>query len=338
MRKERTNTLFTVGTVLLIMTALIGFLFIRGSAGADDSANTVKSSNEQSIYNILLLGRDSAAGLCDVMIIVSIDTESGNTFVVQIPRDTYFDYTDESYKKINGAPSSQGIADFTNALGSALGIKIDFYLSIDYDALTQMVDALSGVEIDIPMDMSYEDPYQNLSINFKAGKQVLDGKAALEFLRYRAGYVTGDLGRIDAQKLFINAFAKRITEKKNPAIFLNIFNIVKNRAQTNIREQDIVLIGLRSAKSKGGNIYYVTAPGEAIQSSKSGAWYYILSKESMMKLLCSHLGVLKNENDFDKEEKFVDNNIKSFYDIYNKRCGYKIYSAQEIGNNEITIN
>ena len=169
MKKEGTNTLFTVGTVLLIMTALIGFLFIRGSAEYDNSANTVKSSNEQSIYNILLLGRDSAAGLSDVMIIVSIDTESGNTFVLQIPRDTYFNYTEDSYKKINGAPASQGISAFANALGSALGIKIDFYLSIDYDALTQMVDALSGVEIEIPMDMSYEDPYQNLSIKFKAG-------------------------------------------------------------------------------------------------------------------------------------------------------------------------
>ena len=78
------------------------------------------------------------------------------------------------------------------------------------------MDNLSGIEIDLPYDMDYEDSSQNLSIHLKAGKQTLGGKEALGFLRYRSGYVTGDLGRIDAQKLFLNAFINRLGTITNP--------------------------------------------------------------------------------------------------------------------------
>lgn len=338
MKNKQSNVLFTVGVVLLVMTALIGLLFVNGNVNDEGAANAITRGNEQTVYNMLLLGKDSAAGLCDVMILVSIDTGSGNVAIIQIPRDTYFNYTDGSYKKINGAPSALGSEQFASKLGNALGTKIDYYLCVDYDVVEQMVDMLSGVEIDVPMDMSYSDPAQNLTINLGAGKQMLNGRECIQFLRYRSGYVTGDLGRIDAQKLFLNAFVKRMCEKKNPSVFINLYNIIKNKGSTNIREQDLIMIGLKCAKTKGGEVSYLTAPGEAIQSSQSGAWYYVLSKESMVEILSKHLGMPDARENFDKEEKFVDKNIKSFYDIYNKRCEYKIYSADDIENNEININ
>ena len=86
---------------------------------------------------------------------------------------------------------------------------------------------------------------------------------------------------------------------------------------------------------KDMTVSYMTAPGEAIQSDKSGAWYYILSSLAMNELVLTRFGAKK---DFDVDNKFVDKQVKSFYDIYKKRCECKIYSAYEIDNNQININ
>ena len=336
MKKEKVNLLLTTLALLIIMASMTGILFVKGMQ-EKNAADTLRRAGEQTVYNMLLLGRDASAGLCDVMVLVSIDTEHGNVGIMQIPRDTYFNYTSGSYKKINGAPNALGTERFSNALADAMGLKIDYYLVLNFDTVIEMVDMVSGVEIDIPRDIIYNDD-ENTSIKFKAGKQTLDGKSALDFLRYRAGYAMGDLGRIDAQKLFINAFIKRMGQQKNPIIFLDLLNVILRKCDTNIREQDVISLGLKCSKKRGGQIVYLTAPGEAVQSAESGAWYYVLSRSATAEALGEYFGTSKNADDFDRNKKFVDNNKKSFYDIYNKHCEYRIYSAREIENNEININ
>ena len=330
------SNLVIIGMLIIIMIALILALYIVKPSKEEPVTDTLKKNNEDGIYNVLLLGRDNAAGLCDVIILASINTNSGDVCFMKIPRYTYLNYNDSTYKKINGVYNFFGSALSTsNAIAESLGIKIDFYISVDHSAVEQIVDAVGGIEVNIPMDMEYNDPAQNLSIKLKEGKQILDGKSAVEFLRYRAGYLTGDLGRIDAQKLFLHAFSKKVAKVGNPFALYNLFKLVFEKAETNIKEKDIVSIGLKCFKAKGGAVSYVTAPGEAIQSEKSGAWYYILSNPSMNELLSSHFDGSAN---FDKENKFVDKNTKSFYDVYNKKCDIKIYTAEDVENNKININ
>ncbi len=336
MKKEiKINDLLTVGIVIIIMLAAVIALFVMKPQKEEIAADTIKRANDD-VYNVLILGRDDAAGLCDVVMLGSINTSSGNIAFMQIPRDTYFDISSVTYKKINGAYNSLGSAAAVSAaVAESFGIKIDYYLSVGLEAVAQMVDAVKGIDIIIPADMNYSDPEQNLHIDLKAGKQTLDGKKAVEFLRYRSGYVTGDLGRIDAQKLFLNAFAKKIAEIGNPFSLYNVFKIICTKGETNIKEKDLISIGLKCMKAKGGTVSYMTAPGEAIQSESSGAWYYVLSAPSMSELLCSYF---ERREDFDRQNKFVDKSRESFYDIYNKNCEIRIYSADEIDNNEININ
>lgn len=337
MKKDnKFGNLVAVGTVIIIMLALVLSLYIVKTNEDDITTNTLKSKNDDDIYNILVLGRDKAAGLCDVVILASINTDSGDICFMQIPRDTYFNCNDATYKKINGAYNSLGSASaMSNAISDALGIKIHYYLSVDLDTVAQMVDMVKGIEVDIPVDMEYSDPSQNLSIQLKAGKQNLDGISAVQFLRYRAGYITGDLGRIDAQKLFLNAFAKKVAEIGNPFSLYKVFKLVCNKGETNIKEKDLVSIGLKCSKAKGGTVYYVTAPGEAIQTKESGAWYYILSSSAMNDLLASRF---EQSESFDKNNRFVNKNDQSFLDIYNKKCEVKIYTSDDIEKNNISIN
>ena len=337
MKKHLKNSDFLcVGIILALMLTLVLGLFAFGPQEEEQVTDAIKRENDSSIYNFLVLGRDRVAGLCDVIILASINTDNGNISFMQIPRDTYFNSTEATYKKINGAYNSLGSsAAFRDALASALGIEIDYYLSLGLDTVSQMVDAISGIEVNIPTDMDYNDPEQNLSIHLKAGKQTLNGESAVQFIRYRSGYVTGDLGRIDAQKLFLNAFANKIADIGNPFALYNVFKLICTKGETNIKEKDLISIGIKCMKTKGGTLSYMTAPGEAIQSEKSGAWYYILSSSSMSDVLESRFD--KKEN-FDKDNKFVDKSNKSFYDIYNKNCDIKIYTADDIENNKININ
>lgn len=330
------SNLVSVVIVVALMLAIVVMLFITMTSNEDYSTDALKRTSDQSIYNFLILGRDSAAGLCDMIMLGSINTDRGDVNFLQIPRDTYFNCTDGNYKKINGAYNSLGSAKaFSEELERALGIKIDYYLSFNLDTVAQIVDTVKGIKVKVPFDMDYEDPSQNLSIHLKKGEQELDGKEAIQFLRYRSGYVTGDLGRIDAQKLFLNSFAKRIIEIGNPFALYNVFRLICNKGETNLREQDLISIGLKCAKTHGGGVYYMTAPGEAVQSDISGAWYYILSASSNSKILSERFGMSEI---FDKDDKFVDKNVKTFFDIYNKSCEVRIYTADEIDNNEININ
>ena len=323
--------LFTI--IVMIIAVIIAFSFGEKDS---DAAETTKG-NARSNYNVLFLGKDDAAGLSDVIMLASFNTQSGDVSILQIPRDTYFNYTDGSYKKINGAPRVLTNAGLSTELSKALNIDIDYYFEIKLSTVKKIVDAISGVEIDIPMDMDYDDPAQGLSIHLKKGKNLLSGEDAIKFIRFRSGYLTGDIGRLDAQKLFLNAFAKRIGEQKNPVTLLNIFKLLLSESSTNITEQELISIGMKSSKPKGGRVYYVTAPGDAVQSDESGAWYYILSRSAMQELMIGHFGA-SSEKTFDNEYKFVDKRVKSFYDIYNKHYTYKLYSADEIENNQININ
>ncbi len=332
--KFRALAIFVIifGIIVIINTVVY---FATKNVDNFNSANAV-SRTKNDVYNCLMLGRDSAAGLCDVMVLLSINMENGDINIMQIPRDTYLNYSDSSYKKINGIYNALGSASaVADAVSDALGIDIDYYLCLTLENVAKIVDNLSGIEIDLPFDMDYEDSSQNLSIHLKAGKQTLGGKESLGFLRYRSGYVTGDLGRIDAQKLFLNAFINRLATITNPFSAYNFCKLICNTSETNLKQQDIIAIGLRYAKAKNHNVFYMTAPGQAIQSSQSGAWYYVLSSSSVNEILNKCFASKEN---FDKQNKFVDKNDKSFYDIYNKYCEVKIYTAEDIENNLININ
>jgi sugar/nucleoside kinase (ribokinase family) len=84
-------------------------------------------------------------------------------------------------------------------------------------AFARAVDAIGGVEADVPFDMHYDDPAQGLHIHLEKGRQRLDGKAAEQFLRYRSGYATGDLGRVDARSGFLRTVLSQVKEKMTAA-------------------------------------------------------------------------------------------------------------------------
>ena len=293
---------------------------------------TAVDTEESKPYNVLLIGEDEAEGLADVLMIVSCDTKSKAINILQIPRDTYAEYTSSAYRKINAAYDVLGGGEYLSEfLSGNLGIPIDGYVSIDIETLGVAVDVLGGVEIDVPMDMIYKDPYQNLNIEIKEGKQVLSGEEAKQFVRYREGYIRGDLGRMDAQKLFISAFFKRLSEKKDLLTAVQLVSAILPRTDSNISLKDCIdLIGKIGIPDMS-DINLVTLPGGDIRGS-SGAWYYVMNRASAYKIIKEYFNRELDASEFDKDRKFTSTVRSGFEEIYDAESGFdtEIYSADKI--------
>lgn len=344
--KKKKSTMILIMCVLSIISATI--LAFSVASEADDSGLSELPSVKDSLKdllpeqmgkrkNYLILGTDRASGLTDVMMIVSVDTTSLKADVVQIPRDTYARYSGGSYKKINGAVSALGGAQgLRDMLCDAMCIDIEGYVLFGLDAFVKAVDMVGGVEIELPFDIDYDDPYQNLSIHLDAGKQILNGKAAEQFVRYRSDYVRGDLGRIDAQKIFMSAFIKKLSDEMTPALFIKTAAAMIGEVDTDLNIKDITELAKIFRGMSSSNITMLTLAGSDIRAS-SGAWYYVISKSSAEKIAVEHLDADISEGMFDKDRIFVDPYDSKFSDIYNSDIPYFPITVSDINKNGIVI-
>lgn len=163
--------------------------------------------------NVLLLG-ETKEKLSDTIMVASYDQETKDIDIISVPRDTYHEregYTDPGTKKINAAYWGDPVNSAQAVHEVLQGIPINYYATINYEGVANIVDAIGGVDVDVPFDMNYEKHSENppLIIHLKAGEQTLNGKDAVGFLRYRSGYRDGDYGRINAQQQFVESALKK---------------------------------------------------------------------------------------------------------------------------------
>ena len=262
---------FLLGIVLCATALLVG------AQEPTDARPTASLFQKEDVTRILLLGCDRASGLTDSILVVSINEEEKCASILQIPRDTYAEYTEKDYKKLNGALSALGESGIKDFFSSALGVPIHYFAVVNLDHFCKMVDAVGGVDVDVEQNMEYHDPAQDLHISLGAGKQHLDGKAAEQFVRYRSGYVNADLGRLDAQKLFLKAFAERCRDLNAPEYF-RLIGASLTGVKTDIGIAEAVHIGKALQECDPDSVSMQTLAGQAVQG-KSGAWYYVLNRE-----------------------------------------------------------
>ena len=197
--------------------------------------DVARSGRKDGIYTFLVAGRDVVSSSTDTILLLSYDTNNKTIKGLNIPRDTMIN-TSASSKRINSVysrnrgssdlPEDQRVAQGMKALGQEVakvtGITPDFYVLVEWDAIGELVEALGGVYFDVPFDMDYDDPYQDLHIHQEAGYRKLNGEDAMEVVRWRknnTGPSGGDVGRLEVQQEFLKAVA---TECLKPSTFLKI--------------------------------------------------------------------------------------------------------------------
>ena len=304
--------------IVVILVALIGlFVFVGeeiGRAKAAREATLSVAQSERSGMNVLVMGSDRTTGLTDVMMLVRMNSD-GRLAVMQIPRDTYARYTDGNYKKLNGAYNYFGNGDdVRDLLSNAFGIVIDRYIMLSPDGFRDAVDALGGVEVELDRTFYYDDPYQNFTVYLQKGKHLLDGEKAEQFVRYRSGYVNGDLGRIDAQKVFMRAVMDKASNSLSPVKAVSLAMSLIGKTDTDVGADDIAFFISFLREYDSEKAVMLTAPGEAVTAKKSGASYYSLSYMETKKAIDDYFGVRCGE--FDRNGLFLNPSNEDFKRIY----------------------
>lgn len=171
------------------------------------------ASHRVGVYNILICGTDDDGYRTDTIIVAHLDEETHDVALMSVPRDTVVLTGNGGIMKINSVYAgggADGMARLSKRLGAMLGFELDGYVLVNLEAFRETVDLVGGVEFDVPQDMYYQDPTQNLHIDLKAGKQLLDGEKAMELVRFRKGYASQDIQRTKVQQEFLRALAKKV--------------------------------------------------------------------------------------------------------------------------------
>ena len=199
------------------------------------------------MYTFLIVGFDQVAYHTDTIMVGRMDTVNHTINVVSIPRDTLMNIPGGT-KKINElflrglnntdgdqeAKLQGGIDRLLEGITDILGFTPDVYAAVDLEAFVQLVDAIGGVDYDVPVDMHYSDPTQDLYINLDAGMQHLTGEQALAVMRFRSGYVTADIGRIGTQQDFLMSIASQFLSLGNIPKLGEFIDIFTEYVQTNM--------------------------------------------------------------------------------------------------------
>jgi hypothetical protein len=139
---------------------------------------------------------------------------------------------------------------------------------VQYEAFTQIVDAVGGVTVQIEKPMRYDDKQQNLHINLAAGTQTLNGQQALDFWRYRDKETGEDLGRIRRQQEFVKALSEKLAQIPGASQAKQLVESVLPHIQTNLAAVDVYRLVERFQRLKPGNLKLAILPGEPVTIDK----------------------------------------------------------------------
>lgn len=291
--------IFVFLTVVLLLGALgLTFIFMpRGKKLANDNKIENKEAIEEpekisifnedeDIVNILLIGIDSSdvtyevdenSKRADTIMLLSIDPKFDRVRLLSIPRDTYYKLKGYDNYRMNAAYSRGGIDLQVSSVEDFMGVKIDHYVTVNYEAVEELVDAIGGVEVYTP-EYKYTDPstVPPLEINFEEGLHLLDGKDSVKYLRMRKIYKDQDLDRIKAQQDFI---MKIFDKMKSPKMLLKLprlVSIANKHVETDMNYGQLSYLAYYGVTLDKENINIKTVDGHM----KKGSPLYYVDKES----------------------------------------------------------
>ena len=279
--------------LIILITAVSGFLMFYSllDSGKQNDFQVekkaeVKNNNNQVLantkkqYNLLLLGTDqkqNGRARSDTLMIANIDLVTEEISIISIPRDTRVKFPDGQYHKINAAYSYGGVELVEKTISQFLGIEIDYYLNINYNDFTDLVDLIDGVELKVAKNLQYIDQAASLNIDLAAGKQILNGEQALDYVRFRHDHL-GDIGRVKRQQKFLRAAADKLLTPSIVFKLPKLLNKVSNTVDTNLTLNNFAVLAKLIKEMELEQIRTVTLPGETDYINGISYWVVIEKK------------------------------------------------------------
>ena len=238
-------------------------------------------------YTFLLMGTDDGNGNADTLMVATYDVKEQKVGVVSIPRDTIVDRSWSRYPKINGAyGGGGGVERVRQEISRLLGIPIDFYIKVDIKAFVALIDELGGIDFEVPVDMDYDDPWQNLSIHYQKGMQHLSGQQALEVVRFRhnndmTGY--SDKGRMQTQQKLLTAVAKKVLSWDSLTKIKPFLEIFRQHVSTDLEADEIMYFASQALyMDLSSGLVTRTLQGRGDATYNGYTWCFELNKEQTM--------------------------------------------------------
>ncbi len=256
----------------------------------DEEFNGVRpyltGERKQDFYTFLLVGRDVAGGgLTDTIMLVAYDVPNQALSIMSIPRDTMVN-APWDVKKINSVYNmagggEDGIASLKSYVADLVGFEPDFTVTVEWEAVGELVDAIGGVWFDVPFNMYYRDEYQDLFINQPKGYRLLSGDDAMQVVRWRqnnsgvsSGVSESDITRTQIAQDFLTAVVRQCLQIQNVTKIKELANIFTEYVDTELTVGELLwfaeqaLVGGLSAD----DMYLCTMPytGEYVYSRTIG--------------------------------------------------------------------
>ena len=326
----------------LILFLAISLLTVALSVSAWSIRCSLLDGKAEAPFSVLLCGMDESGSNTDVMFVACVNPHISRFDILQIPRDTLV--LNESGKpvKLNSRFShfqNQGMTPvraanaFKKELASLLGMQITHTVMLDMKTVAALVDDLGGIRVRVPRDMSYSDPTQNLNISISAGEHLLNGRDAVSFLRYRNGYLRGDLARMDAQKIFLAAVVERFRAGVGLSYAAKAGRTLsRGKVYSDMHLMRAAETGYHLLSGCRGSFSVATLPGEALYTN--GTWYFVAARASADALLCAQFPAFYHgRGSFDARGRLCDLTDTGVRNAYSSpEISYKIYREDDLKN------
>lgn len=217
------------------------------------------------VYTVLLAGLDMYTGHTDTIVVGRVDTNTHKMDFVSIPRDTLLNM-DGDMRKINAVYynaeqlGKSGIDALLEKVRDVVGFEVDCYALIDLDAFIKVVDAVGGIDMYLDEPIYYDDVWQEMYIYKPAGEAHLTGAEAMALVRYRAGYASADIGRIDMQHKFLKTCFDQFISLGNIPNVGKVLDILSDSLVTDLSAKNIAYFMRQALMCKSEDIGFYTMP------------------------------------------------------------------------------
>ena len=212
---------------------------------------------------ILLLGVDSKAGepaRSDTILLMRFNPGSRTVNQLSIPRDTRVGLPNDTYDKINAAMFWGGPSMAIQTVKEYLGIDVNHVMVVNFQGFPRLVNAVGGIDIDVPKTVSTVAGSQGRVVTFEEGKNHMDGKNAMLYVRIR--YADDDIHRAERQQQFVQALQERVAQPSNIRNLPEIGKRFMSGIATDITTNEMLQLGFLKWRAKGGRkVVLVGEPG-----------------------------------------------------------------------------
>lgn len=298
--------------ILLISLSFIAygtFLYNKAESVMDESYNPLEREGKREKVNpfnenisVLFIGVDDSSerqfegsARTDALMLATFNQEDKSVKLLSIPRDSYVYIPEKDfYTKINHAHAYGGVELTLDTVEELLDVPVDYYVKMNFNAFIDVIDALNGIEVNVPYTFTEQDSNDNAgAITLNEGIQNLDGEEALALARTRK--LDNDIERGKRQQEIIKAIMKKAVSVKSVSNYADVIEAVGDNMKTDLRFDDMK--SFIEYATAGSNLNTETLTLEGTDSRIDGVYYYQLDEMALIETkarLKTHLNLVSN--------------------------------------------